>query len=289
LAGDVVIKVSHGTLTVTGDAAGNNIEVDQTAAGFKITGKNGENFKIKGQADTAGPVDVPGVKDLKFNLKGGEDSVTLKGLGKTVALARNINVNLGAGPDHLYIGHGKLSGKVTVEAGQGDAVADKDQLELESLDIAKDVGVTSGKGNDVILLDDDAIGRNLTINAGQATGATDTVQINGVGVAGNAKLTTTDGNDNIFLTGLSAKKATVNTGGGNDAIFVNVVFLDQALIQLGKGDDMFEFDGPLTLNGPKKSKINGGTELNDTLTGTGKLVANSIPFFVESGFENVVV
>lgn len=228
-AGDVVISTAFSnhhrnlTLTLTGDAAANDIDITQTAAGmFKITGSDGETFKQRGKPDTTGHfavVTISGVTDIKVNLKGGTDTVIIHGLGSAVLLANNIDIKTGAVGDRVELEHGHLTGKLSINTGAGDTAEDRDFILLSSMKIDKTLKIVTGKGNDEIIAWETAA-KGVTIDSGAGD---DFVRIDEVVVeqalvklgAGDDKLDIDDGG--LVLRG--PKKTKVNGGAGEDAIF----------------------------------------------------------------------
>lgn len=319
LAGDIFVTVAHGTMTVKGDSAGNQLSVDLLVDGsFEIFGNDGEVFHVNGKA--VGPnehqVNIPNVtKDIHFNMLGGNDVVNLTGQGVAVDLIRNLTVNTGAGSDRFEIDVGKINGTVTIDAGKGDLAADADVVLLQDVTVQKRVTISTGKGADFITLQnvaanqttfsdqvvlksgDDAdhviitgnvqFAKNLTINTGNATGGIDSVQITGgPKISGNLSITTGNGNDFIELGAATAGKATVSTGAGSDVVNLGVggaATVDRALLSLGLGDDIVNIGvNKLTLNGPKKTTVSGGKGA-DTINGLGNIVGDQ--FVAESGIE----
>src|SRR5436305_266852 len=78
LAGDVKLSLSNGNLSIKGDANINDIAIVQTDVGdFTISGHNGENFKMKGQADSHGPITLTGVNGtITAKMGGSSDFLT---------------------------------------------------------------------------------------------------------------------------------------------------------------------------------------------------------------------
>jgi hypothetical protein len=280
LAGEVLLSTSGGSLKVTGDELDNSIEIVQDAnvAGtFQVIGNNGETFKLNGVAYVSG-TDIPNIlKDIKVDLKKGDDSVTITGdgIGGNVT-ARNIDVKTGAGADFVQIQDAKVTGKVSANVGAGDTVDNDNTVEIDNVDVAKNVLVTGGKGDDhlhlssntvagnvtinakdgedQVFVDDDnvvasTIGKNLKINTGTAIKASggqvlggDLVIVVGTTVTGNASITTGGGADEVQIDQSSAKKATITTGKGNDDVLIATVndapvTVNQVIVSLGAGDD----------------------------------------------------
>jgi hypothetical protein len=310
LAGDISVQVSGGNLIIKGDNGDNDIAIVQTAAGeFTITGNDGEQFKVNGAAAVAGPVNVTGVtKDIKIDLKKGDDSVALTGLGVGTVLAKNVQVNTGAGADVVLVSSGDLSGKLQIDTHASDKPTDNDDVDIVDLTVARNVSVNTGKGDDDVLLsggsvagsvfiktghdNDEVIVENaqqvtgkLYINTGDGKGGGDIVRIRGASVvSGNLNIHTGKGDDLVEIDEATGAKVTIDLGAGNDTLniaAVSAVTVDQALISLGKGDDNVVLGvGTLALLGPNKSRVKGGLG-NDTITGVTNLTAGSVDFLVD--------
>jgi hypothetical protein len=263
LAGDIVVQVSGGTLKVTGTDADNDISIVQTGPGaFDITGNDGEQFIVNKAAPVAGPVSVNGVtKDIKIDLKKGDDDVTVQGTGIGDVLARNVDVKTRQGQDFVSITDGQVTGKVSVDSGGGDLPTDDDTVNIFAVSIAKTLLVKTGKGldfvqvqsgnvtgnatlnsgseADVVTSDAQQFGKNLIINTGKATGGSDQVNIfGGVAIAGKLLITTGDGDDNISIDDVTAASAVIKTGTGADTIDFDNATVGKASMNTGTGDDV---------------------------------------------------
>ena len=247
LAGDVTIAVKSGSLTINGDNGANEIAIVQTAPGsFTINGLNGESFKQKGQANTAGPVLVTGVtKNITVKLKGGDDKLAITGLGVGTPLAAKLTVKLGAGDDEVTLKNSQLTGALSINTGNSTTYKQDGYL-IRGIE-------------------------KVTIDAVNVLGKT-------------AAVTAGNGDDQLLITNFTAKKATVKTGAGDDLVGLSNVTVDTAAATLGAGDDDFVLDGLLTLKGPKKSKINGSGGL-DFLGNAQNLAPQSVALATIVSFE----
>lgn len=326
LAGDVFINISHGSMTIKGDDAANQLSIDLVAPGgavapgtFDIFGNDNEVFHVNGAAPVPNQHQVrisDVTKDIKLDLKGGNDNIGLTGLGADLALARNIDVKGGPGADRIDIQGGHLRGALSIDTSQGDLGADNDVVIIKNLDVAKTVAVATGRGKDsaslsqssfhgnvtiktgteadfVNLFDNLVFDKNLTIDAGSASGASDSVQLNAVHVSGTTTITTGNGDDFVELENVVANRATIKTGVGNDRIDVaiaNPVTANHASISLGAGNDTVNIGAStLTVLGPKKTKMAGGAG-DDTINGEANVTAASLPFIIDpskTGVEHV--
>lgn len=108
-AGGVVVTQAGGSLTITGDADDNEIEITQVGVGEFQIASGTSATTINGGA---GPVVFQGVtKDLKFAMGEGDDSVTLTDLN----IAGNLTFDGGNGANTLTTENLAVTKAVTVK------------------------------------------------------------------------------------------------------------------------------------------------------------------------------
>ncbi|MEX0613839.1 MAG: hypothetical protein WD229_17105, partial [Pirellulales bacterium] len=104
LAGDVVLNVVDGNLTIQGDALDNKIMVTAgaEAGSFVITGLDTTTVHEEGQPATTDPVTVTGVKNIRAALGEGNDLIAVVGAN----VRGRLGIRTGAGDDRVLVGTG---------------------------------------------------------------------------------------------------------------------------------------------------------------------------------------
>ncbi len=260
LAGDVTWQFKKGTLTLTGDGAGNEITVTNTGNGaYQISAAG--NTTINGQA---GNIVVSNVNDLVVNLKGGDDEITYEGGGNEV---RNVTIKTGDGDDIVVLNNLVTDGgKLSVETAAGD-----DNVELNGGTVDGKTTITTGKGEDSIAVDTVQFDGNLsidtaanidlvTIGGSEVDGvlsvktgaAADQLVIIATTISGKTQVETADGDDQVHLAGGNtfAGVVSLTTGNGNDTVTIDDEFSDEDNdfqanlgINVAKGNDVVNLLG----------------------------------------------
>jgi hypothetical protein len=97
MAGNVTAALVGGELSLTGDNSSNYLVVHQTGANrFQV---QGINTNIKFGSQTARSITFSSVIDIGFNMRGGNDSVTVY----NSSLAGSMGVDMGTGNDVLAL------------------------------------------------------------------------------------------------------------------------------------------------------------------------------------------
>ncbi len=232
--GTVLVRLmADGAVTINGDAADNNIEIDARTNGFFITGRDNTQLKIKTPNGTtthhvAGEsiplFNVPTAGNVVIDMKAGDDTVNFDfesagGEGSLNVQLTGLFVNMEAGDDTF-----NLNSYPTVDG-------------LQSLTILDDLIVNFGSGADVFneqapnptLVEQGAIDRLQSISVGRD------LKINGEQGADELNLRVHD----LTVTG----DASIVTGNGADTVnFSNdghVVFENEWKFDTGAGDDEF--------------------------------------------------
>jgi hypothetical protein len=141
--------LSGADLIVGGDAAANQIQISQNAAGdVLVQGLTGT--RINGRPS----VTFPGVNLIKADVKmgGGNDQVTLVGLSTD----NDINVETGNGNDVVRLSGLAAGGVLNVKTGLGS-----DTVTGTGLAIEGDVGVVIAGGNSAVSLSSSSFGGSL--------------------------------------------------------------------------------------------------------------------------------
>jgi hypothetical protein len=182
-AGNVtaVFTAATATLTLTGDALANGVDISAGAGGIGSFGVTGLAVGTATTVNsTAGTKTFNGVKNIVVNLGNGSDILLFGTVtAGTIIVQGNLTVNMGTGND------------VILTAGGGNF-----------LDVFGNLGVTFGAGNPVAVLTDVNVVGSATIN--QTTGGNAVIQV-----------LTSGAIDNSF------KNLTVTLGTGNDVVQVS--------------------------------------------------------------------
>jgi hypothetical protein len=265
---NVNIRVDGTTLMITGDNYANQIALTQSGGVFQVEALDGTH--LNGNPIAGGVYNVPngrkGIKDVKIDLKGGDDQLTIGTHDTTpttwpaftTQIWGNLEINMGAGNDSLGIASTQVVGNAKINTGAG-----VDVVGIVFCEFGKNLEVTMG-------------------NQGEALG------IAGSSVRKEATLKTGSGADGVFLFGLSCDTLKVDTGAGDDlfaaplidteippgtltadeiAVIVNhpgiaSVKAREAVFEAGAGADEF-FLSDLNISRELVVKMGAG---NDTLT-----------------------
>jgi hypothetical protein len=219
LAGNVTTTVVNGALTITGDAADNEIEVYQTAVfTYRIVGKHGTTVNQQASAYASGMTG-----NVNILMSDGSDALSL------MLVARgDLYINMGRGDDFVSMGGFyelptdalqlttgvDVSGKLTVETLSGN-----DFVGVFDSRVVGTALITTGSDDDAAILFNTAFLSSLTVDAGSSD---DAVELSNCHVTGTSKVSMGSGND--FLAVLAStflEKPTFDGGSGDDTLFVN--------------------------------------------------------------------
>jgi hypothetical protein len=182
MAGDVVASVHAGTLFIKGDQYNNGITITAGAIPNQviITGTNiaGVGTNVNGLLNT--PVAINNVtKDIKINMKAGNDTVTVNNL----SIFGSMKVNMGAGVDTFNVVNGSvICGDLkVVTGGSADTITitdstvqgvarfetggDCDSLTIEDSALGK-LDARMNQDNDTITLDNITVTTTTALNGG---------------------------------------------------------------------------------------------------------------------------
>ncbi|WP_254508751.1 hypothetical protein [Anatilimnocola floriformis] len=258
LAGNVTVSLSGGNVTVTGDAAGNNISIYQQPNGlFNIIANDGEVI--------TGPATDLNIRNLTVNMGDGNDEVRIGAQtnlpfpGAQAHIPGSTRVNGGTGANQILVAiDGGWDGtqslpaaSITVDTSPTaatDVAGALDDYIVVGNSSAAAITVRSGAGNDNLQIGG-LKAQILTIDTGPDTttgGMTDDdemvlsvnkVAIGNVSLGGGANrlstfsnlwgsfaVTAGDGDDNVSATGTQvATNLSINTNGGKDLVFLDEV------------------------------------------------------------------
>ena len=244
LTGAVTVSVSaNDDLTLTGDAASNNVLVVVNALGqFSVTGRNGTSVRFGNATTPAGTAVVLPISDLRdFTavLGDGNDVLEARIGALATVTPRNVNVNTGAGADWLILedknnnlgpGGVSVSGNMIVSAEGGN---DLIRLDIyQGLRITGSLGINAGAGNDRIAIHDQT---KFNITANTVDGVRQQLQSvpNDTGIAGNQRIRAQidinifpeTGADSVLLLGVESGRdilVDMNDSGGDTFLANNV-------------------------------------------------------------------
>ncbi len=171
-AGGVTVVVVDGKMTVTGDAADNDLEITSSALGsFTVTGMNGTTV------NGASSFDASNVRRISVRTGDGADRVVCRGF----TLRRDLRVRLEAGNDELVLDNVEVRGVLGVRAGSGnDTVrahstshfargarirgsSGAEDVALNSSSFAGPLFVSAGRDNDQMTIFDSSFGNTASV------------------------------------------------------------------------------------------------------------------------------
>lgn len=250
LAGNVNVVLSGNTLSITGDAKANEIDIQQISENqIQITG-----YQTGWEANTQTTVKFNNVianqhtitlatpVHVKINMGDGDDDVDIQNISSG---ALSLNADLGKGIDDLYISNATVSGTAgnTINLG-GDH--DYDRLYISESSATNAALTIKGLGNGVSNIDV-VYGtfKGLTVETGNGA---DDIDIYGVTVNGKASVKSFGGDDDIEYSSNSTTALELITGDGNDDIYSEGGLTTTTLhVNMGNGDDGY-YSGGSTVN-----------------------------------------
>jgi hypothetical protein len=196
LAGNVLVAVNGGELDITGDSAGNVVQ---------ITSGPGHQFTVRGVPDN-GPttingkpfVNVDGVKgDVKVALGGGDDILVLLGTTRALALPKGLRVSVGSGNDIVALTNVTVSGGLEIRSDSGGdrSASGRETIALEDVDVAGDTKIQTGAGDDTVAIADSGFGGKLEVGLGAGN---DSLGIANSDVLGDSEMDGGDGFDTFI-------------------------------------------------------------------------------------------
>jgi len=224
----VTASVTRGVLTLTGDAAANDVTIQTDAGGLRIVGNNGTLVRFAG-VDSASVV-FSGVTGLKGTFGDGADSIKIDD-GVTL---KDVTLNLGDGANRLEIEGATLTGKLTLTTGVG---ADVFELRASAANV---VTLNTGGGDDDVMFKAAVTSGAVTVSTGDGFDSVET-DLGPGGVANvlqNVSISTGNQDDSVELRHATIGKLTVNAGAGNDDIRLEDDVVQGSLsVDAGLGDD----------------------------------------------------
>jgi len=207
LAGNVTASVSGGTLTITGDAGGNGVSVQEISAGrYWVTG---------------------------FNVSGGATTVNGQNGQIVSGVTNDINVDLNGGDD-VFVMANRAERRADLASRLSGGTAGPITASPETPSASVDVGRTRVPGNLTINTDEG----NDGVGTAAIVGSDD---IKGFDYGGIANIITGDDNDRVIATFTMAfDDLLIQTGDGADSVNTSGSgAYDFLFADLGSGNDVF--------------------------------------------------
>lgn len=230
----VTASLSRGVLTLTGDAAANDVSVEQDTNGVRIVGRNGTLIRFAG-ADAASFV-FSGVTSLKGTFGAAADHLQIDD-GVTL---KDLTLSLGDGANHVELDGAALTGKFSMTTGAGDDVF---ELRASATNV---LTVNTGEGNDHVEFRAAVMSGSSSIVTGAGLDSVET-SLGPGGVANvfqDLSINTGNDDDSVELRNATVRKLNVSTGSGADDIAMESVAIHGTLsIDTGIGDDELTLDG----------------------------------------------
>ncbi len=288
--GTVGVVVSGNTLKLTGDDQANDLVVTQVGNKLRIEGAPNTNITFNGS--TAAFQEVFGLDfsklDLKVSLKGGIDVVRI-GDGAAQTILKSLQVDTGAGVDHVLTSNVAVVGKTSIKMFGAAAENDVDSVTMLGINVfAGDFKLRTGGGADRVFTSarggltqfgarsswdlgagDDVLGllsytANKDVRVQLGEGA-NTLLSSGGTVSSKLDIRSGKGVDTVTVrSGGTYNKISINLGGGNDTVAADGFTVADIRVNMGKGSDTANGNA---LNMTKFDLFDGGTG-NDTFNFT---------------------
>jgi hypothetical protein len=244
MAGDVGAVLSGGTLTLTGDANANDVQVIQNIDqnGALIPG----DFSVVGYSTTINghsSAHFTGVGNLNASLGSGDDTFRIGPFASPTPLANNATlpgylfINLGDGHNELHLNGTTVGGQAIISSGDSF-----DQLFVRGT-FYHDLQINSGGSADFIQVNDSFVGNDLWIQAGFGKD-NDIINVDDTTVVHNAIVYTGDSPNGDFVDTVQIDNLKVYHdlelfgGQGEHAFSIKNSFInDELFMRLGSGED----------------------------------------------------
>lgn len=222
MAGDVIAALEGSLLTVEGDNLDNQIAITRTAVGdIVVAGQNGT--LVNGLPSFRFP--QVQLNALEVRMEGGNDTVALRSL----QVANDVNVNLGAGNDRLTspaTAPSIINGNMSVLGDEGN-----DIVQLAALTVRGDLTIDGGLGSLNASVNASTIDKVMSIIGDEAN---DIVSVAGSNIGLDLLLETKGGSDRVTLTDTNAFHISINTD-ANGAVGLDQVTLNRVNTVEGLG------------------------------------------------------
>jgi hypothetical protein len=254
--GRLTASLSNGSLTVTGDANNHGLLIEQLGNNkFKLTGKdyiNGVPTTVNGQQsvvfsgvnkdfifqlgssidgvvfqgkDANHPLKV--ARDVIFSGGGGNDGLHLRNVNvgrdvqisltgtytsstiKQSTIGRNLSLLGGSGAETIVLEKTEIKQNLNASTNGGN-----DYFDMYQSSVKGSASVLSGDGEDSVYLTASTVKKDLTVNSGAGK---DRVRLSTT-QADQYFVDLGDGDDDLYLTQIKGKQATLNGAGGTDSL-----------------------------------------------------------------------
>lgn len=227
-SGNVAVAFDGQLLDVRGDELGNNISINQSAAGvITVVGSNGTLINGLPSVRFANGASI---EQLSVRMEGGGDRVTLNRLNT----ASDVNIDLGISGvdrDTLVVNRSVINGSLFAYGGGGS-----DTINLANTFVGLDATIdhAEGAGRSVITAMD-VLGSATWIGGEGA----DVLSATGFSVGLEMKIETKEGNDQVTLVGSSTAIAGISTDAGADRVTIRDFLTRQDLsVETGVDNDV---------------------------------------------------
>ncbi len=245
MAGDVAAVFSRGTLFITGDDLDNAVLVTKVGSQVQVVGvpdANFENTIINGEpvdANNFSTLFFSGVKNINFNMNGGNDSVGVSGitLDNLVVKMDDSNDN---GNDLVLIGGDfGIEGRTSLNYFLNDGIpGDFIDFGTGNVTVKKSLTVTTGAGDDLVAESALSVGACNVLNTGDGDDDVFFDIFNGRGTSAfSLDIGTGGGNDVVELNQTKATLGRVGTGADSDVVRITDSKFTNLDVKLGAGDD----------------------------------------------------
>jgi hypothetical protein len=253
--------------------AGNTIDF----AGVKqvYVGLNGGNDDF--DVGSAAAIDTVIQKWMTIEMGDGDDTVTLGVSGnaaggadpiaRSLHMGTSLNVDLGAGNDHLSLANAEVGLALRILAGDGDDHVDFDteftptgatSSTLFPVSVHGNATISLGGGADELTLENASFQGGLVILDG--AGAAN-IQLSNVSVKKTLSINTAGDADQVDLELIRAKQLSINTNGGIDQVRLNKGAFTTLSVKLGAARDRLLINHTSTSLGAHLDGGGGGSAL----------------------------
>lgn len=261
-ASQVTSVLNRGVLTLTAQDAASveKLVITNGSAPNSINVAGLDATKILNGKNVVQKLDFATVRSISIVLKGGADSVEIKG----VTLPGNISINAGDGGNTINLGAGNvIKGSVSILNGS----VNKDTVKVSGTQISKNLSVNQGAGadqselnistnsrvggslsviggagDDAVIVDSASVGSKITYSG--YAGA-DNFKASNLSVAGAVKISLGENNNfvSVSQSTLGSSVSILSGASSDKVILTNTVLNGMVAVRLGDGDDVVSLNG----------------------------------------------
>jgi len=255
-----IVQLANGQYQVTGkDGTTINGQAQKTFSGVTadlIVNLNGGNdvLYVGYYAENVAVPTTVFDRDVKVNLGSGDDQLYIYHTN----INDDVTVNAGSGADQVYLRYSRVGfagvdsglNDCTINMGNNPAAGDQDFVDIRQTSFDHDLTISStGDAPEIdpshfldtqIYMYSVYIARNMTIQTGNGI---DWLEIDSADVNGQMSVLTGGGDDDFDLYNTFANQLTIGLGDGNDNLYISGVTSHQASFDGGAGsNDRFYID-----------------------------------------------